>query len=219
MDATASVRFPYRHFTRRLRRRHRYPAYLYLLVPIAVIPQLAALSWLLRNEGWGDVAEGTRLLWLAGSLVSVLGNLLWIAGLGLGIWASADGKNMAAALVPSPLRQLPRAVRSFLISLTTAIALYHGRVDLAIIASYGGSALNSAWHLYRFHGHTWRDAARIVPSLLVALAILPTSPVLFAAAAILSLFAPVLLKPSLSALLREKRSCSEFLRHERDECG
>lgn len=216
MDSIAAVRLPYNSFRRRLRRRYPRPTFIYFAALLGAVPCLAGLAWLLRGEGWAGAAEATRWLWFGGCSA---GALVVLLGLVLGAWAPSSVKGTRSGPGRAPGIPLANFVRQFLIWLAAAASLLVGRTDWAILTWYGGSCLNGAWHIVRFRGHTWRDAARLAPQALLGLAILPGWPELFAAAGVLSLVWPVLLRPSLFKLVNEKRDRWEFVRHEQEECG
>jgi hypothetical protein len=123
---------PYNGFWRKLQRRclvPRFPLFLrLLLLPVALIPALAVVAYMLRDQGWGGLVKVTSVLWL------LLDAFLLLFFLLLQLLQRKTGQMQAQ----------PRTVATFLspLSLTVTIgALLLGRVDVAIYVTYSGGAI------------------------------------------------------------------------------
>jgi hypothetical protein len=210
MGATPAPHLPRNSLPRRLRRR--YPMwYLFALLPLAeLIPLAAGLSRLLVKHDW---TEAARWAWLAECVLMALVSL----PLAFMVLLMRRSQPKIGPLVPKSMRGV---LGRYGVSLTLTVGfLLTGRIEWAVVAWFGGTALSGIWFHFRAPNQNWRGLVRTATNGLIAVTMLSGSAVWFAAAGLLLLLAPWLATPSLRALLVEKRDRDTFVRQEMEERG
>ncbi|HLV80365.1 MAG TPA: hypothetical protein VKT32_08785 [Chthonomonadaceae bacterium] len=168
-----------------------------------LVPALCMIAWMLKDSGWQWLFDFLRDLWLLRSIGGLLFGLffLWVRG--------RYGKRLAAR----PLSLL--AALPYVICGLTALALLQGRIDLAVYATFGLTALYRIWH-GRQEEQFNPGAAIIDVALIAAFA-------LNAVWAVVALLALHLFRQTASSGLqeeiRQKPGQMEYVHRAREQCA